>query len=395
MKKRIFTLLLLIPLMLSATFFVRTILEEELPPEPTQTQINIETKLEKNPDVFPFYASVDEQYKDYYVKICAAFEDYEADAFIDKFDSKSEMELAEDWIDENYREIVYEQPDYFWVDPNSFTFKEVRKGNDYTLKVDANFTIPEEELENRKSIYNDRVNEIVHKAKETGYIFDAVLSVYDDILSTTDYDHKLAEKEQSDLLGYSAYGCLVDGKTVCSGYTLAFTSIMQKLGLTCGAEFDTKADSENESGHVWNYCKLDGEYYYFDLTWDDTSFDSDELKKYLDYTHDFFAVTESELANTQHFIKDNPTVSCTAKTYNYYKYKNLFCGDYSFSKFKEIVKNQPQDDYVVVKFSSVKQRERAEKDLFDKNKLFNIYPELDGVHYISGASGLQLYIFFD
>ncbi len=386
----------LIPLTFYCVFTIRTSLEEDAIPEPTQTHIDIEAKLEGNPEIYPFYTSLGEHYQDYYVKLCAAFEDYESTAFIERFEAESEMELAEDWLNENYREIVYEQPDYFWVDPNSFTFKEVQKGDKYTLNVDPNFTISEAEAEQRKKLYDERVNEMVSKAKEKGNLFDAVLYVYDDILSKTDYDHSLAETEETALLGFSAYGCLVEGKTVCSGYTLAFTSIMQKLGLTCGAEFDEKADSETLNGHVWNYCKLGEDYYYFDLTWDDTSFDSDELKQYLDYTHDFFAVTEKELSASQHFLKDNPTApGCTAETYNYYTYKNLYCGDYSFLKFSQIAKRQQKENYIVVKFSSVSQRERAEKSLFDKGRFFEIYSDIEEVRYIAGSSGLQLYIFFD
>lgn len=386
----------LIPLTFYCIFTIKTSLEEDAIPEPTQTQTDIEEKLESNPDIYPFYTSLSEHYQNYYVKLCAAFEDYESTAFMERFEAESEMELAEDWLNENYREIVYEQPDYFWIDPNSFTFKEIQKGDKYTLNVDPNFTISEAEAEQRKRLYDERVNEIVGKAREKGNLFDAVLYVYDDILSKTDYDHELAEKEESALLGYSAYGCLVDGKTVCSGYTLAFTSIMQKLGLTCGAEFDEKADSETLNGHVWNYCRLGEDYYYFDLTWDDTSFDSDELKQYLDYTHDFFAVTEKELSVSQHFLKEKPTApDCTAEKYNYYTYKNLYCGDYNFSRFREIAKRQSQGNYVVVKFSTVYQRERAEKSLFDNGRFFEIYPDIDGVKYIASSSGLQLYIFFD
>lgn len=389
-------ILVLIPLTFYCIFTIKTSLEEDAIPEPTQTQIDIEAKLENNPEIYPFYTSLGEHYQDYYVKLCAAFEDYESTAFIERFEAESEMELAEDWLNENYREIVYEQPDYFWVDPNSFTFKEIQKRDKYTLTVDPNFTISEAEAEQRKKLYDERVNEMVSKAREKGNIFDVVLYVYDDILSKTDYDHSLAETDETDLLGFSAYGCLVEGKTVCSGYTLAFTSIMQKLGLTCGAEFDEKSDNESIEGHVWNYCKLGEGYYYFDLTWDDTSFDSDELKQYLDYTHDFFAVTRKELSASQHFLKDNPTApGCTAETYNYYTYKNFYCGNYSFLKFSQIAKRQQKENYIVVKFSSVSQRERAEKSLFDKGRFFEIYPDIEEVRYIAGSSGLQLYIFFD
>lgn len=113
--------------------------------------------------------------------------------------------------------------------------------------------------------YQKKVNEIVEHAKAENGIFNKVLYVHDYILENCRYDYELAKKDKADL-GVSAYGCLIEGSTICSGYTLAFTSIMQKLGIEVGSEFNNYAQFSIIEGHVWNYCKLDGEYYYFDLT---------------------------------------------------------------------------------------------------------------------------------
>ena len=356
----------------------------------------VEDRIESEVYLYPVYDSLNEQGKDYYLKLCAGFESYSESIFIDEFDTEKEMKSAEDWLDENYRNIAYEQPDSFWTDPNSYVMEERISGGDYILTVKPNFTLTESDAAEKKELYDVVVNGIVNEAKRKDSLFESVLYVYDTILGKTDYDHSLAETKDSSLNGYSAYGCLVEGKTVCSGYTLAFTSIMQKLDIVCGAEFDTMSESESINGHVWNYCKLDGEYYYFDLTWDDTSFDSDELRQYLDYTHDYFALTKNELRQTNLSVKENTTSpDCTAKAFNYYRYLDLYCEKYSFNDFRRIVKNQPQDSYAVIKFGSVAERLKAENDLFKNQRLYEIFPDLDGVRYIESVSGLHLYIFFE
>ncbi|MBP3939536.1 MAG: hypothetical protein IK955_09005 [Clostridia bacterium] len=364
----------------------------------TQTEINIKEKLEANCElIYPFYASLNEEERGYYVKLCAGFEEHLDSVEVVRSKQKSDIDKAVSWVNDNYRNVAYEQPDYFWVNPNSFTLKEISQNKKYALSIDIKYTLTKEEAQEKLPEYDSVVKAIVDEAVAKEYLFDAVLYVYDSILEKTDYDHDLAESTDNDLLGYSSYGCLVEGKTVCSGYTLAFTSIMQKLGITCGAEFDANAEDENaESSHVWNYCKLGEDYYYFDLTWDDTSFDSSELKALqVDHTHDFFAITSRELSYTHENLKtDTISPPCNAEKYNYYIQKSIYCEKYSLDSFKKAVKNQPQDDYVVVKFGSATERAKAEKDLFKREKLYDVFPDVKRVNYIKGASGLQLYIFF-
>lgn len=396
--KKFFGVFVLIFVVAFGAFVLVTTLNSTESDQPTQTELNLKEKFDSCCDqIYPFYASLDEEEKNYYVKLCAGFEDYSETVKLITSDSKSDIKEANEWVNENYRYVAYEQPDYFWVDPNSFTLKELSQGKQYSLSIDIKYNVSEKEAKEKKKEYDAVVNEIVEGAVSKEYLFDAVLYAYDTILEKTDYDHSLAEETKTDLIGFSAYGCLVEGKTVCSGYTLAFTSIMQKLGLTCGAEFDAEAEKEDaDGGHVWNYCKLGSDYYYFDLTWDDTGFDSDELRQYLDYTHNFFAVTEKELSYTHESMKSEPTSpECTAVGYNYYTYMGYDCGNYSFSKMKTIAEKQRNNDFVVVKFNTPSERIKAERELFKNEKFYDMFPGVKQVKYIASASGLQLYLFFD
>lgn len=395
--KKVTVFLIVAALLFVGMFAIGTIVENSSDRYAvTANQSAVKDRLDGEGDLYPVYVSFDEQYRDYYVKLCSGFESCSEVIFLDEFDSKEEMETIEEWLDENYRNIVYEQPDCFWIDPNSYIIEERQSGREYTLSAKPNYTLDKSEVAEKKEIYDAVVRDITDEAKRKDNVFDSVLYVYDTILSKTDYDHDLADAKDSSLNGYSAYGCLVDGKTVCSGYTLAFTSIMQKLGIVCGAEFDSMSDSEFFSGHVWNYCKLDGEYYYFDLTWDDTSFDSDELRKHLDYTHDYFAITSEELRETNLTVKENTTSpESTADKYNYYTYKNMYCEKYSFNDVRRIIKNQPQDDFAVIKFGSATERVKAEKDLFENQRLYEILTDVYSVKYIASVSGLHLYIFYE
>ncbi len=62
---------------------------------------------------------------------------------------------------------------------------------------------------------------------------------------------------------YNAYNALVEGTAVCQGYSLAYGAMLQKAGIA----FDyTTSDVMN---HMWNYVRIDNNWYHVDVTWDD------------------------------------------------------------------------------------------------------------------------------
>lgn len=88
---------------------------------------------------------------------------------------------------------------------------------------------------------------------------EKALYVHDYLVSHNGYDHSMNK--------YSAYNCLVDQKSTCQGYTLAYTYIMRDLlGMNCSVVI---SDTQN---HSWNYLEVDGKWYHVDLTADDPTF---------------------------------------------------------------------------------------------------------------------------
>ena len=60
---------------------------------------------------------------------------------------------------------------------------------------------------------------------------------------------------------YNAYGCLVKGRAVCSGYADAFNAIMVELNIP------SKIVMRND--HEWNIVRIGKKWYHVDVTWND------------------------------------------------------------------------------------------------------------------------------
>lgn len=139
----------------------------------------------------------------------------------------------------------------------------------------------------------------------------AVASVHNYIALHTDYDQAKHPKRKS----YTAYGALVNGKAVCSGYSTACELLLKTAGVPC------RIITSNKMDHAWNIVKLKGKWYHMDITWDDPYVNK---KNYVSYR--FFLKTDKELKSDKkspHYGWSS-SVKCTSN-----RYKNIPATDNS------------------------------------------------------------------
>lgn len=352
-------------------------------------------RLENNADLYPVYDRLYGDEKEAYVKICAAFENFrEGTSYIYNTDSLTELDNFKKSVNKIYREIVYEQAEAFWVDPYNFEFQTWEQAGKYKLRIMPKYLLEKEEALEKQETFNQKIDSIVAQAKSKNGTYNKVLFVHDYILENADYDYELIEKEDYSNTGINAYGCLVDGKTICSGYTMAFNAIMKRLGYECGAEFSSYSMISLSDEHVWNYCNLDGEYYCFDLTWDEISEESN-VSKYIDYYHSYFAITTKELEAARKTLdNDSPAPISSGTQYNYFVQNNINFSTYDHNAVKSALLMQSGKEYAAVRFDSYEEAIKAKIDLIDDGKIFEIFSQHDSVDYLISESGLQLYFFF-
>ncbi len=103
-------------------------------------------------------------------------------------------------------------------------------------------------------------------------------AIHDAVIENAYYDYELydvlsvGDMTNEQKIEKSAYGVLVDGKSVCSGYAYAFKALCDYFKLPCWV----LSCDYGEDGHVVNIVLLDGETYYVDCTFDDTGYSADE-----------------------------------------------------------------------------------------------------------------------
>lgn len=171
------------------------------------------------------------------------------------------------------------------------SFKQIATNYDETDKVTVSI----------EHNYNDNVREIIlNKVKEIeSEIWNNSMTDREKIKVAHDYiiNHSRYDKERSDngIINYQsdiAYGPLLQGYSLCGGYTDAMELFLEDLNIESYRISNDK--------HVWNAVFLDNNWYHLDLTWDDpiTSNNQDILE----YTYFLVGNDDLEQAdnNNQH-----------------------------------------------------------------------------------------------
>ncbi|QTD40896.1 DUF5050 domain-containing protein [Sporosarcina sp. Te-1] len=126
--------------------------------------------------------------------------------------------------------------------------------------------------------------------------FDKVKAIHDYLVHNVAYDAGNYKQSTVPAASYTAYGSLINGTAVCDGYTKAAQLLMNQLGI----ENHYVSGFANGEEHSWNLVKLDGNYYFMDITWDDPLPDRKGNTRYT-----YFLVTSQSLKKDHSWEEKN------------------------------------------------------------------------------------------
>ena len=234
--------------------------------------------------------------------------------------------------------ILYDHPELFWL-------KNIAaSGQNVFLYYGATA----EEKETLQKRMDEVIPSYLEGIDDTMSAYDVAIRVHAKVISTVDYDTIALNKEKKEggpnqnKIDYlrTICGVFIDKKAVCEGYARTVQYLLQKCGIECAEAvgFIRKENGERSVAHAWNILKIDGDYYYLDTTWDDSSNTIQTVKRN-DLGFDYFCITTDELTRTRDVSlspADMPV--CNAVRANYYYHNDLVLDSYDLNKIEEIAK---------------------------------------------------------
>lgn len=127
--------------------------------------------------------------------------------------------------------------------------------NNYSELTKSYSNVTEDDINTINSILNSIIKPGMTETEK-------IRTVHNWIVCNTTYNDKYYDRGDS----FNHVSNLLNNKTgVCQGYSVTFYIFMKQMGIPCTLVMGNTDDVS----HAWNAVKLDGNWYYIDVTWDD------------------------------------------------------------------------------------------------------------------------------
>jgi hypothetical protein len=154
---------------------------------------------------------------------------------------------------------------------------------------------------------------------------------------------------------------------------------------------------DSGENHAWNLVKVNGAYYYVDVTWGDASYQSDASDWDNGYVpeinYDYLCVTTEQLQRTHTIQNYVPLPECTAEADNYYVRENTLFFEYDSEKMSLLFQKLGTEGYpdVTVKCNDADTYSSIYEALIEQQDIFDYLPEeKDTISYTLNEKQLSM-----
>lgn len=247
------------------------------------------------------------------------------------FELKNEITIStrnESVADQAFQCLMSDHPEIFWTSAYELTsYKVSGMDTDYVFK--PIYIMSSTEVEEYQSIIDEEVKKCFQEMPSTDDEYAVAKYVFEYIILHTDYN-KNAQHNQNIC---SVFG---EQESVCMGYSKAYQYLLQEQGI----QSVIVAGESDDEAHAWNLVRLNGEYYYVDVTWGDPQFSAIEEQDtgYIDYS--FLGMDTEDLLKTHSIDNVFVVPECTARNCNYYVKEGLYLDKFDEDEICRMIEQQ-------------------------------------------------------
>lgn len=164
----------------------------------------------------------------------------------------SDLSILPEELGRLFADATKDTPYLFYVSNNlSYSY---RNGG-FVVAVKPKYTMERAEAESALEYCKGEIKKISNLLLEFKSDIERVVAAHDLICANFTYDITL---ESDDL-----YSFLMMGSGTCQSYTWMYMAILREMGIECSYV------ASDTISHIWLAVRIDGEWYYSDVTWDD------------------------------------------------------------------------------------------------------------------------------
>lgn len=154
-----------------------------------------------------------------------------------------------------------DHPEVFWIE-NEFSYY-INAMGDTSLQLTS--ALSSEEISQCAILMGAELGKMMSGLEGNLSQYHRELYIHDTLVKNCEYADEVLEGAD-DFSYYTSYGAIVNSRAVCEGYSKA----MQLMLSMVGVESFCVSGYGAEELHMWNVVSLGGDWYYLDVTWNDT-----------------------------------------------------------------------------------------------------------------------------
>jgi len=314
-----------------------------------------------------YYDQLDEQEKDVYSYLLSQFEIYQSDISVNyvSYETFRSAETA----------LYMDHPEFYWI----------RDLHTYYRNVFEEITRVEYPMENAESYLaqcDAEAQAVIAGIPEGSTSYQTVKYLYESIINSTSYDLEaiMAGTVSDD---QDIRSVLLNHRSVCAGYATTFKYLCDQVGIDCIVSTGTARSGGMEENHAWNAVKLNGQWYWVDVTWGEQEFENGGMET-INYNYlcvPDFMMSDSHIADASLGLADEGIdktfmlPACTDENMEYYHLLGAYFETYDEGAFRsyylEAYKENP-DSVISVRFGSDEEMQKCIQDMITGQKIFDL-----------------------
>ena len=339
---------------------------EEIEPPSTETETEEETvSWEKAEYAGDFaYLTLQEEEKQVYYEVLMTILEHKESAEVSTLDAGV--------LEKAYKAVSADYGGLFWVSGYVYT-QHTRNGEPVRMEFAPKYTMDAAQRETLQEQIDASAEELLAGISVTDSDYEKAKYVFEILVQNVDYDASVDNSQ-------NIISAFLNRATVCQGYACAAQYLLRLLGIQSVIVTGTA----NGESHAWNLVRLDGGYYYMDVTWGNSRYldHSSQMEKYVNYN--YLAVTSEEISRTHTLDNSFPLPECVSMEDNYFVKENRYFSEWNPDAIGAVlaeVWNAGGGD-VSVKFSSIELYEQALDYFITQQYIADYCENISSIYYI-------------
>lgn len=277
--------------------------------------------------------------------------------------------------------VMNDHPEIFYTD--GYTYTEYTLGEKLRkITFSGVYLMGKEETERRQRQIDEYAAECLKGLPQEADEYEKVKYIYEYLIDHTEYDGAVSNNQ-------NICSVFLEGRSVCQGYAKAMQYLLGKSGVYSTLVLGSVIHGDT---HAWNLVRIDGEYYYVDVTWGDASYQNSGQEAETDpkgkpaINYDYLCVTTSQLEMTHRMDNVVPMPECTCMDANYYVRENAYFTAFDEERLQKLFQDAAAsgEGYVTLKCASVDVYRKVRESLIEEQKIFRYMGASDGTVSYSG-----------